>query len=83
MSPKCNPHLLTAEERAPLNSLGSFHWTVKARRTLRVPVFCLAGQEVVAQAVREILPDGDKEKQLMQGLLNQRDQLEKAEAPLF
>lgn len=33
---------------------------------------------MVAQAVSEILPDGDKEKQLMQGLLNQRDQLEKA-----
>jgi adenine-specific DNA methylase len=33
---------------------------------------------VVAQAVSEILPDGDKEKQLMQGLLNQRDQLEEA-----
>jgi hypothetical protein len=32
----------------------------------------------VAQAVSEILPDGDKEKPLMQGLLNQRDQLEKA-----
>jgi hypothetical protein len=40
---------------------------------------------LVAQAVSEILPDGDKEKQLMQGLLNQRDQLEKAgrEAKLF
>jgi len=32
----------------------------------------------VAQAISEILPDGDKEKQLMQGLLNQRDQLLKA-----
>ena len=31
---------------------------------------------LVAQAVSEILPDGDKEKQLMQGLLNQRDTLE-------
>lgn len=31
---------------------------------------------LVAQAVSEILPDGDKEKQLMQGLLNQRDQVE-------
>jgi adenine-specific DNA methylase len=30
---------------------------------------------LVAQAVSEILPDGDKEKQLMQGLLNQRDQI--------
>src|SRR5262249_57666858 len=29
----------------------------------------------VAQAVSEILPDGNKEKQLMQGLLNQREQL--------
>src|SRR5262249_21209181 len=33
---------------------------------------------LVAQAVSEILPDGDKEKQLMQGLLNQRDMLEEA-----
>jgi adenine-specific DNA methylase len=33
---------------------------------------------LVAQAVSEILPDGDKEKQLMQGLLNQRDGLEQA-----
>lgn len=33
---------------------------------------------LVAQAVSEILPDGDKEKQLMQGLLNQRDKLEEA-----
>lgn len=33
---------------------------------------------LVAQAVSEILPDGNKEKQLMQGLLNQRDQLEEA-----
>jgi putative DNA methylase len=33
---------------------------------------------LVAQAVSEILPDGDKEKQLMQGLLNQRDQIEEA-----
>jgi len=31
---------------------------------------------VVAQAISEILPDGDKEKQLMQGLLNQRDNLQ-------
>ena len=29
----------------------------------------------VAQAISEILPDGDREKQLMQGLLNQRDGL--------
>lgn len=40
---------------------------------------------LVAQAVSEILPDGEKEKQLMQGLLNQREQLEEAgrEARLF
>jgi adenine-specific DNA methylase len=31
---------------------------------------------VVAQAISEILPEGDKEKQLMQGLLNQREQVE-------
>jgi adenine-specific DNA methylase len=31
---------------------------------------------LVAQAVSEILPDGDKEKQLMQGLLNQREKLD-------
>jgi len=35
---------------------------------------------LVAQAVSEILPDGDKEKQLMQGLLNQKDQLDRADA---
>jgi hypothetical protein len=29
-------------------------------------------------AVSEILPDGDKEKQLMQGLLNQKDGLVEA-----
>ena len=33
---------------------------------------------LVTQAVSEILPDGDKEKQLMQGLLNQREGLEQA-----
>ncbi len=33
---------------------------------------------LVAQAVSEILPDGDKEKQLMQGLLNQKEGLEEA-----
>ena len=33
---------------------------------------------VVAQAISEILPDGDKEKQLMQGLLNQKETLEQA-----
>jgi putative DNA methylase len=37
------------------------------------PTLCL-----VAQAISEILPDGDKEKQLMQGLLNQRESLEEA-----
>jgi len=39
---------------------------------------------LVAQALSEILPDGDKEKQLMQGLLNQRDALiDKASDRLF
>jgi adenine-specific DNA methylase len=33
---------------------------------------------LVAQAISEILLDGDKEKQLMQGLLNQREGLEEA-----
>ena len=33
---------------------------------------------LVAQADSEILPDGDREKQLMQSLLNQRDNLEEA-----
>jgi putative DNA methylase len=33
---------------------------------------------LVAQAVSEILPDDEKEKQLMQGLLNQKDGLEEA-----
>jgi adenine-specific DNA methylase len=33
---------------------------------------------LIAQAVSEILPDGDKEKQLMQGLLNQREGLVEA-----
>jgi len=33
---------------------------------------------VLAQAMSEILPDGDKEKQLMQGLLNQKEKLEQA-----
>ena len=32
----------------------------------------------VAQAISEVLPDGDKEKQLPQGLLNQRDKVEEA-----
>ena len=34
---------------------------------------------LVAQAVSEILPDGEKEKQLMQGLLNQKEQLERVD----
>jgi hypothetical protein len=33
---------------------------------------------LVAQAISEILPDGDMEKQLMQGLLNQKEGLEEA-----
>ncbi len=33
---------------------------------------------LIAQAVSEILPDGEKEKQLMQGLLNQKEGLEDA-----
>jgi hypothetical protein len=33
---------------------------------------------LVAQAISEILPDGEKEKQLMQGLMNQREALESA-----
>jgi len=38
---------------------------------------------LVAQAISEILPDGDKEKQLMQGLLNQREKLEQEQGTLF
>jgi hypothetical protein len=38
---------------------------------------------LVAQAVSEILSDGDKEKQLMQGLLNQKDKLDEAQGRLF
>jgi putative DNA methylase len=38
---------------------------------------------LVAQAISEILPDGDKEKQLMQGLLNQREKLEQERGLLF
>jgi putative DNA methylase len=33
---------------------------------------------LIAQAISEILPDGDKKKQLMQGLLNYREGLEEA-----
>ena len=32
----------------------------------------------VAQAMSEVLPDGDKDKQLLQGLLNQRDKIDEA-----
>jgi len=32
----------------------------------------------VAQAISEVLPDSDKEKQLLQSLLNQRDKIEEA-----
>ena len=32
----------------------------------------------IAQAIKEGLPDGDKEKQLFQGLLNQRNEAEEA-----
>ncbi len=38
---------------------------------------------LVAQAVSEILPEGDKEKQLMQGLLNQREMLQPEPGVLF
>ena len=38
---------------------------------------------LVAQAVSEILPDGEKEKQLMQGLLNHRENLEQEQGLLF
>jgi putative DNA methylase len=38
---------------------------------------------LVAQALSEVLPDGDKEKQLLQGLLNQKDRLEEAQGRLF
>ena len=31
---------------------------------------------MVAQAISEILPDGDPEKKLMQGLLNQKENVE-------
>jgi hypothetical protein len=34
---------------------------------------------LLAQAVSEILPDGDKEKQRMQGLLNQKVQRERVD----
>ena len=32
----------------------------------------------VTQAISEVLPDDDKEKQLLQGLLNQRDKIDTA-----
>jgi putative DNA methylase len=40
---------------------------------------------IVAQTLSEVLADGDKEKQLLQGLLNQRDKVEEemAEGRLF
>ncbi len=38
---------------------------------------------LVAQAVSEILPDGDKEKQLIQGLLNQKEQVQGDQGRLF
>jgi len=37
----------------------------------------------VAQAFGEILPDGDEEKPLLQGLLNPRDRLEEAQGRFF
>jgi len=38
---------------------------------------------LVDQAVSEIMPDGEKEKQLMHGLLNQGDKLEQEKGLLF
>jgi adenine-specific DNA methylase len=38
---------------------------------------------LVVQALGEVLPDGDKEKQLLQGLLNQRDKLDQGQGRLF
>jgi hypothetical protein len=38
---------------------------------------------LVAQAVSATLPDGDKEEQSMQGLLNQQEQLAEAQGRLF
>jgi hypothetical protein len=38
---------------------------------------------LVAQAVSEILPDGEKEKQLMQGLLNQHEKLKQDQGMLL
>ncbi len=38
---------------------------------------------LVAQALGEVLSDGDKEKQLLQRLLNQKDRLEEAQGRLF
>jgi hypothetical protein len=42
-------------------------------RSSAIPTWNSSGQ-----AISEILPDGDKEKQLVQGLLNQREGLEEA-----
>lgn len=38
---------------------------------------------LVAQALSEVLPDGDKEKQLLQVLLNQKEQLDDSQGRLF
>ena len=38
---------------------------------------------LVAQALSEVLSDGDKEKQLLQGLLNQKDRVKEAQGRLF
>ena len=69
-------------EASPVVSLNPIRGPWKAG-SIGVPV---PGVDVTVQTdAGEILPDGDKEKQLMQGLLNQRDQLERGgrEAKLF
>ena len=51
-----------------------------------IPLFSRVGPRtpwLVAQAISEIVPDGDKENQRMQGLLNQRDKLEPEPGMLF
>lgn len=54
-----------------------------------LPILARGGQSkdpalwLVAQAISEILADGEKEKQLMQGLLNQREKLEQEKGLLF
>jgi hypothetical protein len=49
------------------------------RRFAAAAILCLLAAPLLAveaaQAISEILPDGDKEKQLMQGLLASRDRL--------